>query len=665
MITPLHNPDFGLTDDDRQLVADTLATALQFYSNVHRGNGQLSQVSTALYEQARTVVLHALKLDEQKFTVIFASAWHAGLLTAQLAADDYRVISSQPLGLPFGLRAVVVRRSSLPGGAPTVSGGGTVKMVSSDVVIWEDAPERFEAGTPAVLHAVALARGLQLAHNRQEKLKPGLKPGSASARQILYDDPLLNLEGRELLERLRELFHTNIARVPVEHGETLFIHMDHAASTPALLPVWQAARMAWELPGDEQQALTREVRGICLRFLGADAPQSSLIFTSNATEAVNLAARLIPLKQNSGDEAVVVNTLLEHNSNELPWRLKNDIKLLTLPVDDNGFMHLEKLEQWLAEYNQLCRHANQRIRLVTVCGASNVVGSYNDLARISQIAHANGARLLVDAAQMAAHRKIDMLAAGIDYLVLSGHKMYAPFGCGLLVSLHNDWNVEAQELQKMERSGEENTAGIAALGKAMLLLQRMGFDVIRAEEEELTTALIQTLHSVDGVKVYGVDDPRDLLFQHRGGVVSFSMRSTPRNVAAEELAELAGIGVRGGCFCAHLFSKQIMRIALFRTRLAEFGLHVLPDFTLQILPGMLRVSIGLDNTLADFERLKIALQEINRRPRTRLEQLAAMTLNATCRQNITPTRKRIDEFVQDVLKKVFGEAERKNDYGAK
>lgn len=657
MITPFHNPDFGLSDDDRQLVVDTLATTLPYYSNVHRGNGQLSQVSTALYEQARTVVLKVLNLDAQKFTVIFASAWHADLLTAQLAADDYRVTSSQSLGLPFGLRAVAVRRGSLPRGAPSVSGGGTVKMVSPDVVIWEDAPERFEAGTPAVLHAVALARGLQLAHTRQEVLKPVLKPGRVTARQILYDDPLLNLEGRELLERLRDLFHANVAYVPVEHGEAPFIHMDHAASTPALLPAWQAARRVWDLSADEQQILIREVRGICLRFLGADAPQSSLIFTSNATEAVNLAARLIPLRQNSGEEAVVVNTLLEHNSNELPWRLKKDVKLITLPVDDNGFMHLDKLEQWLAEYNQLCRHANQRIRLVTVCGASNVVGSYNDLARISQIVHANGARLLVDAAQMAAHRKIDMLAAGIDYLVLSGHKMYAPFGCGLLVSLHNDWNVQAQELQEIERSGEENTAGIAALGKAMLLLQRMGFDVIQAVEEELTTALIQTLHSIDGVTVYGVDDPRDLLFQQRGGVVSFSMRTTPRNVAAEELAELAGIGVRGGCFCAHLFSKQIMRIALFRSRLAEFGLHVLPGFTMQILPGMIRVSIGLDNTLADIERLKTALQEINRRPRTRLERLAALTLNATCRQNATPTWNRIEKFVQDVLTKVFADVE--------
>lgn len=601
------------------------------------------------------MVLKVLNVDARKFTVIFASAWHANLLTAQLAAHDYQVISSQSLGLPFGLRAVVVRRSSLPRGAPSVSGGGTVKMVSPDVVIWEDAPERFEAGTPAVLHAVALARGLQLAHARYEVLKPGLKPGSATARQILFDDPFLNLKGRDLLERLRDSLRTKIAYVPVEHGEAPFIHMDHAASTPALLPVWQAARRAWDLPGDEQQALSREVSGICLRFLGADAPQSSLIFTSNATEAINLAALLIPLKQNSDEEAVVVNTLLEHNSNELPWRLKKDVKLLTLPVDDYGFMYLEKLEQWLTEYNRLGRHANQRIRLVTVCGASNVVGSYNNLARISQMVHAYGARLLVDAAQMAAHRKIDMLSTGIDYLVLSGHKMYAPFGCGLLVSLHNDWNVETQELQKIECSGEENIAGIAALGKAMLLLQRLGFDVIQAVEEELTTALIQTLHSIDGVTVYGVDDPRDPLFQQRGGVVSFSMCSTPRNVAAEELAELAGIGVRGGCFCAHLFSKQIMRIALFRSRLAEFGLRVLPGFTMQILPGMIRVSIGLDNTLADIERLKTALQEINRRPRTRLERLAAMTLNATCRKNTTPTQKLIEKFIRDVQIKVYGE----------
>ena len=134
-----------------------------------------------------------------------------------------------------------------------------------------------------------------------------------------------------------------------------------------------------------------------------------------------------------------------------------------------------------------------------------------------------------------------------------------------------------------------------------------------------------------------------------------TMRSTPRNVAAEELAELAGIGERGGCFCAHLFSKQIMRIALFRSRLAEFGLHVLPGFTMQILPGMIRVSIGLDTTLAEIERLKTALQTINRRPRTRLERFAAMTLNATLHKKTSYTRRQIAQFIQDVHLKVFGD----------
>jgi selenocysteine lyase/cysteine desulfurase len=648
-------PDFQLFNDDRQAVAESLFTALLHYSNVHRGNGQFSQVSTALYEHARAVVLKTLGFDAKQHVVIFSSAWHADLLTAQLSAGEYWVISSRSLGLPFGLRAVVVRRDCLPGSAPTVSGGGTVKMVSPDVVIWEDTPERFEAGTPAVLHAVALARGLQLAQAGHKKSESGLQSGSATARQILYDDPPLDLGGRELLERLRDLFHVNIAHVPIESGQTTFIQMDHAASTPAFQPVWQAARAAWELPVDEQQALIKEVQGICLRFLGADNPQSSLIFTSNATEAINLAVRLIPVKQNNEEKGVVINTMLEHNSNELPWRLNQGIELLTLPVDDDGFMDLEKLELWLKEYNQLNRHAGQRIRLVTVCGASNVVGSYNDLTRISQIVHAYGARLLVDAAQMAAHRKIDMQATGIDYLVLSGHKMYAPFGCGLLVSLHNDWNVDAQELENITNSGEENTAGIAALGKAMLLLQHVGFDVIQAVEEELTTALIRTLHSIDGVKVYGVDDPHDARFRHRGGVVSFSMRSTPRNVAADELAELAGIGVRGGCFCAHLFSKQIMHIAHFRSRLAEFGLHVLPNFTMRILPGMIRVSIGLDNTLAEIDRLGIALRQINQRPRTWLERLAAMTLNATIRQKTSQTGQQIAKFVQIVQMKVFGD----------
>ena len=107
---------------------------------------------------------------------------------------------------------------------------------------------------------------------------------------------------------------------------------------------------------------------------------------------------------------------------------------MRLNVDDEGFIDLKELETLLSAYNQENRHGDKRIRLVAVSGASNVLGIFNDLAEISRLVHQYGAHLLVDGAQMVAHRKVDMAALDLDYLVFSAHKVYAPFGSGVLAA---------------------------------------------------------------------------------------------------------------------------------------------------------------------------------------------------------------------------------------
>ncbi len=159
-----------------------------------------------------------------------------------------------------------------------------------------------------------------------------------------------------------------------------------------------------------------------------------VIFTSNATEAINLVAESLSRESEDGTEPVLINTLLEHSSNDLPWRMLPGYSLIRLYVDDEGFMDLKELEKLLSDYNQNGQHGKKRIKLVAVSGASNVLGVCNSLEEISRIVHSYGARLLVDAAQLIAHRKVDMEACGIDYLAFSAHKVYAPFGCGVLVA---------------------------------------------------------------------------------------------------------------------------------------------------------------------------------------------------------------------------------------
>jgi selenocysteine lyase/cysteine desulfurase len=235
--------------------------ALETYSNVHRGAGHHSMVSTALYERAKEIVLEHLGLDAARYVVVFCSGWRAAELEVQLEPGSYQALSSRDIGLPLGLTALAVSRSALPKGTPIQTGGDAVDLVARGYVVWADAPRRFEAGTPSIV---------------------------------------------------------------------------------------------------------------------------------------------------------------------------------------------------------------------------------KDLQAIGRVVHRYGARFLVDGAQLVAHRSVDMMEAGIDYLAFSGHKLYAPFGSGALVIRRGLLNCQPAELARIRASGEENSVGIAALGKAMTILQRVGMDVLEEAERSLT-----------------------------------------------------------------------------------------------------------------------------------------------------------------------------------
>ena len=136
--------------------------ALEMYSNIHRGSGQYSMVSTALFEQARNIVLEHLGLDSDGYVTIFCTPQRAEHLKAQLKPASYHTVSSQDIGLPLGIRALAVERKGLPKGIPFQTGGGVVKLVNPNSVVWADAPDRFEAGTPNIVNVIAFAKALQL-----------------------------------------------------------------------------------------------------------------------------------------------------------------------------------------------------------------------------------------------------------------------------------------------------------------------------------------------------------------------------------------------------------------------------------------------------------------------------------------------------------------------
>ena len=586
--------------------------ALETYSNVHRGSGHYSMVTTQLFEQARDIVLDYLGLNRSKYVVIFCTPRRAEALKALLKPGSYKSVSSQDIGLSLGVRALAVSRKALPGGTPFQTGGGTTRLVSPGWVIWANAPDKFEAGTPAIVNIIAFAMALRLIRHFGNDAFRDATAKKMAATEILYHDELEEYSGRELMDELRKALIGRSVLVPTVEGTRPYINLDNGASTPTFTPVWNAVCQTWRQPGQIKQEIIQEVKSIIAGFLGAPLSAYDVIFTSNTTEAINLAAESLSSEPAQGTEPVVLNTILEHNSNDLPWRMVPHFSLIRLQVDAEGFVDLNKLDAVLCAYNKEKVHGKKRIGLVAVSGASNVLGVFNDLEEISRIVHHYGARLLVDAAQLVAHRKVEMERCGIDYLALSAHKVYAPFGTGALVVRKGLLNFSPAELELIQSSGEENAGGIAALGKALVFLQRIGLDLIREEEQALTGRALRGLAQIAGLRIYGIKDPDSPGFDRKGGVIVFTLKDMFSNVVAKKLAEQGGIGVRYGCHCSHILVKHLLNISPF---LERFQRLIATLFRKVNFPGLARVSFGIENSDEDVETLIHVLDKIARKPR--------------------------------------------------
>jgi selenocysteine lyase/cysteine desulfurase len=185
-------------------LSKSVYAALETYSNVHRGSGHNSMVSTHLFEQARDIVLEYLGLNKDKYVVIFCTPRRAEALKAQLKPKSYQSLSSLEIGLPLGVRALAVDRKALPAGAPFQTGGGTARLVSTGWVIWAHAPDKFEAGTPAIVNVIAFAKALRLIERFGNDVFQGATAEKLAATEILYHDQLEKFSGRELLGELRQ-----------------------------------------------------------------------------------------------------------------------------------------------------------------------------------------------------------------------------------------------------------------------------------------------------------------------------------------------------------------------------------------------------------------------------------------------------------------------------
>lgn len=587
------------------ILETSLRNALETYSNVHRGSGHFSQATTRIYERARAIVSASVGKNNGHSFPVFCSPRLAAKLTAKMKPGTYSLRSTREQGLPLGVTAVIARAGDFPEGIPIQTGGGVTRVVATDWVLWARGTDRLEAGTPAIINSLALAKALQLTNGNGSSQLFSASAGVDTSQDIQPQDETEELTGFALLDLLRRTMPGRHLNVPTLLGERPFINFDHAASTPCFAPVMNTFFQAIKLPPASYPRIIEETRAGVADFLGAPESVYDVVFTSGTTEAVNLAAESLGLEPLGSEEPVILGSMLEHSSNDLPWRMVPRHTLIRLSVDKDGFFDMHELEHLLQDYNESAKYGKKRIKLVALSGASNILGTYSDLAAIADLAHRYGARLLVDAAQLVAHRPVNMENWGVDYLVFSGHKTYAPFGSGALVVRKGLLAFPMEEMVEIKASGEENVAGIAALGKALLLLKRIGFETIMAEERRLTMRLISGMSDIKGVTVTGVRDVMSPAFAFRGGVVMFGQKGSMPNTMAGYLSTGCGIGVRYGCHCAHIMVKRLAGVG---PGLEQFQKVLLTLFPKINLPGFVRVSLGLGNSEEEVEWLLESLE---------------------------------------------------------
>lgn len=427
--------------------------------------------------------------------------------------------------------------------------------------------------------------------------------------------------------RLLEVVGAQV-RVPLLGGRTArYVNCDSAASTPAFACVrdtvdeflnwysnvhrgvgYKSRLSSWAFEG---------ARDRVARFVGADPAGAVVLFCRNTTEAINKLAHRYPFRR--GD--VVLTSLMEHHSNELPWRRVAEV--VHVAVLPDGRVDEEDLERKLAAFRG-------RVRLLAVTGASNVTGYINPVHDWARMAHAAGAEIAVDAAQLAPHRPIDMRPEGdpehLDYVSFSAHKMYAPFGVGVLVGSRGTFetgdpdivgggavdivSLESAywtDLPDREEAGTPDIVGVVALARAIRALGEIGWEEIIRHETELTAAALERMASIPGITVYGDADPASA--GSRLGVIPFNVIGVPHALTAAVLSYEWGIGTRNGCFCAHPYVKTILRVSEEEGRAVEKCILARDR---SAIPGTVRASFGLCNSLGDVDRLSEALEAVSR-----------------------------------------------------
>ena len=408
---------------------------------------------------------------------------------------------------------------------------------------------------------------------------------------------------------LRNLFIGLDKKVKIlNDNEVIPINFDNAATTPVFSCVLDKIKETCETYGAIGRGLGQksaystkvytECREYILDFFNVPKNKYTVIFVNNTTEGINRLSNILIQDKND----IVITTRMEHHSNDLPWRDKCNLKYIE--VDELGRLKLDELEYLLEKYNGL-------VKYVSLTAASNVTGYINDLSYISNIVHKYNAKLIIDGAQIVAHKSIDFSNLKIDYLVFSAHKMYAPFGSGAIIGPTKDFEELDSDFKgggtvdsvfdnsevllpppEKDEAGSPNFFGTVALVEAMKEIKRIGFETIENNERLLFDYALQGMSSINDVILYG--DTKNT--SDRLGIIVFNIKDIYHAKAAKLLADIRGIAVRQGAFCAHPYVKRLLKINDY-----EASRHLYdPSCN---APGMVRVSFGIYNSKKEIDIL--------------------------------------------------------------
>lgn len=397
----------------------------------------------------------------------------------------------------------------------------------------------------------------------------------------------------------------------VDGSERPYLSLDAAASTPALPDV--AEQVASFLPwyssvhrgaGWKSQLATtayEDARAAALRFAGRGDGDVAII-CRNTTEAINHLAYRLRLARDD----VVVTTVVEHHANLLPWA-----RIATRRYVECGTDGTFSFDDVVAALR-----AGPRPKLLAITGASNVTGWMPPTGAIIAAAHDLDVPVLVDCAQLAPHRP---LPADADFVAWSAHKMYAPFGSGVLVGprrafaegdpfLAGGGAVDLVDLDEVvwtdpperEEAGSPNVVGAVALHAAIDALAAIGWDAVVRHDDAMAAQLHGGLRAIDGVRVLGPTGPTL-------PVATFVVEGVSHALVAARLSAEHAIGVRHGCFCAHPYLLRLL--GLRSEEVLDYRAAVLRGDRRRI-PGAVRASAAVSTTSADIDRFLVAVARI-------------------------------------------------------